>query len=59
MTVKLLIKQHLELLNLKEAAKARLSLFMSKCQIVGNHVSWLICRMYPQIALYAMVMQPI
>ena len=27
---------------LKEAAQIRLSLHMSKCHIVGNHMSWLI-----------------
>ena len=27
----------------KEAAEARLSLHLTKCHIVGNHMSWLIC----------------
>ena len=36
MTVKLLTEQHLELLSLKEAAEARLSVHFSKCHIVGN-----------------------
>ena len=31
----------LELLSLKEAAQARPSLHLSKCHIVGNHMSWL------------------
>ena len=39
MTVKLLTEHHLEFLCLKKAAQARLSLFMSKCHIVGNHMS--------------------
>ena len=39
MTVKLLIEQHLVFLSLKEDAQARLSLHMSKCHIVGNHMS--------------------
>ena len=43
MTVKLLTEHHLELLSLKGAAGARLSLHMSKYHIVGNHVSRLIC----------------
>ena len=38
MTVKLLSKQHLEFLIYQAAAQAYLSLFMSKCHIVGNHV---------------------
>ena len=36
MVVKLLTEHHLEYLSLKEAAKARPSLHMSKCHIVGN-----------------------
>ena len=36
MTVKLLTEHHLEFLSLKETVKARLSLHMSKCHIVGN-----------------------
>ena len=39
MIVKLLTEHHLEFLSLKEAAEARLSLHMSKCYIVGNHMS--------------------
>ena len=39
MIVKLLTEHHLELLSLKEAAAARLSLHMSKYHIVGNHMS--------------------
>ena len=38
MIVKLLTEQHLEFLSLKEAAEARPSLLLSKCQIVGNHL---------------------
>ena len=36
MSVKLLTEHHLEFLSLKGGCKARLSLHMSKCQIVGN-----------------------
>ena len=42
MTVKLLNEQHLEFLSLKEAARARLSLHLSKSHIVGNDMSRLI-----------------
>ena len=38
MSVKLLTEHHLGFLSLKEAAKARLSLHLSKCHIVGNHI---------------------
>ena len=38
MIVNLLTELHLEFLSLKEAAQARLSLHLSKCHIVGNHV---------------------
>ena len=41
MIVKLLTDHHLESLNLKKVAQARLSLFMSKYHIVGNHMSQL------------------
>ena len=45
MSVKLLTKHLLEVLSLNvyanEAAEARLSLHLSKCNIVGNHMSWL------------------
>ena len=42
MTVKLLTEQHLEFSKPeKEASQARLSLFMSKCHIVGNLMSGL------------------
>ena len=37
-SVKLLTEHHLEFLSLKKAAQARLSLHLSKCHIVGNHV---------------------
>ena len=43
MSVTLLTEHHLEFLSLKEAAQACLSLYLSKCQIVGNHMSWLKC----------------
>ena len=43
MTVKLLTEHHLEFLSLKGVAQARLSLHLSKCHIVGNHMSRLIC----------------
>ena len=39
MTVKLLSEHHLEFLRLKGAAQACLSLHLSKCNIVGNHMS--------------------
>ena len=38
MTVKLPTEHHLEFLSLKEAAQVRLSLHLSKCHIVGNHM---------------------
>ena len=40
MTVKLLTKHHLEFISLNEAAQAHMSLHMSKCHIVGNHMLW-------------------
>ena len=44
MTLRVLTEHHLEFLSLeKEAAQARLSLHLSKCHIVGNHMSRLIC----------------
>ena len=36
-------EHHLEFLSLKEAAQARLSLHLSKCHIIGNHMSRLKC----------------
>ena len=39
MTVKLLTEQYLELLSLKGAAQARLSVHLSKYHIVGNLMS--------------------
>ena len=42
MNIKLLTEHHLELLSLKEAVQVRVSIFMSHCHIVGNHMSWLI-----------------
>ena len=41
MTNKLMTEHLLEFLSLKGAAQARLSLHLSKCHIVGNHMSWL------------------
>ena len=43
MSVKLLTEHHLQFLSLKGAAQARLSLHLSKCHIVGNHLPRLIC----------------
>ena len=43
MTVRLLTEHHLEFLNLKGAAQARLCLHLSKCHIVGNNMSRLTC----------------
>ena len=42
MSLKLLTEHHLEFLSLKEAAQACPSLHLSKCHIVGNHMSRLI-----------------
>ena len=42
MSIKLLTQHHLEFLSLKGGCTARLSLHLSKCHIVGNHMSWLI-----------------
>ena len=39
MIVKLLTEHHLEFLSLKDTAQACLSLHLSKCHIVGNHMS--------------------
>ena len=39
MTVKLLTEKHLEILSLKGGCTGGLSLHLSKCHIVGNHVS--------------------
>ena len=41
MSVKLLNKHNFGFLSLKKAAQARLSLHLSKCHIVGNHMSQL------------------
>ena len=43
MNIKLLNEHNLEVLSLKEGYKARLSVFISKCHIVGNHMSRLTC----------------
>ena len=42
MSIKLLTEHHLEFLTLQEATQARLNLHLSKCHIVGNHMSRLI-----------------
>ena len=42
MSVELLTEHYLEFLSLKEAAQACLSLHLSKCNIVGIHMSRLI-----------------
>ena len=53
MNIKLLTEHYLEILSLNEAAQARLSLHLSKCQIVGNHVSRLNCLLkYPLLILH-------
>ena len=41
MSVKLLTKHHLEFLSLKGGCTAHMSLHLSKCQIVGNHMAGL------------------
>ena len=46
MIVKLLIEHHLEFLSLTEATPARLSLHLSKCHFVGNHMPRLVCLYY-------------
>ena len=43
MSIKLLTEQNLGFLSAyKEAAQARLSLHLSNCHVVGNHMSWLL-----------------
>ena len=42
MGVKLLTEHHLEFLSLKAGLQTRLSLHLSNCHIVGNHMSQLI-----------------
>ena len=39
MVVKLMTEHHLEFLSFKEAAEARLSIHLSKCHTVENHIS--------------------
>ena len=39
MIVKLMTEHHLQFLSLKGGAQARLSLHMSKCNIIGNYIS--------------------
>ena len=43
-TVKLRAEHHLEFLSLKGVAHSRPSLYLSKCHIVGNHMSWFILK---------------
>ena len=47
MSVKLLTKHLLEVLSLKEAAQAGLSLHLSKFHIVGNHMQRFIAKTSP------------
>ena len=42
MTVKLLTEHHLEFPSLKGGCTGSSELHMSKCHIVGNHMSWVI-----------------
>ena len=49
---KLLTEHHLEFLNLKVAAQAGLSLHLSKCHIVGNHMSRLKLSIYDTFYLF-------
>ena len=42
MTHRLLTQHHLAFQSIKEAAQSRLSLHLSKCHSVGNHMSWFI-----------------
>ena len=46
MSVNLLTEHHLKFLSLKKAAQAHFSLHLSKCHIVGNHMSLLILLLY-------------
>ena len=39
MSVKLLTKHYLQCISLKEAVQARTNVHLSKCHIVGNHMS--------------------
>ena len=41
MTVKLVTEHNLKFLSSKETAHAHLNIFMFKCHIVGNQMSWL------------------
>ena len=50
MSVKLLTEHDLKFLSLIEAAQAGLSLHLSKCHIVGNHMSQLICILTADLA---------
>ena len=44
MNIKPLTEHHLKFLSLKGATQARLNLYLSKCLIVGSHMSRLICK---------------
>ena len=43
MIAKLVTEHYLKFLSLKKAAQAGLSLYLSKCHIVENHILGLIC----------------
>ena len=43
MNIKLLTEHYLEFLSLNGGRRGFLSLYLSKCHIVGNHMSRLIC----------------
>ena len=57
-SVKLFTKHYLEFLSLTggTAAKAGLSLHLSKCHIVGNHTSWLKCILFIAVSLFCLVL---
>ena len=39
------------------AVQARLSPYLPKCHIVGNHMSWLICRLRPFLGVQNLIFQ--
>ena len=49
MSLKLLTEHDLDFLSLKEAARAPLSLHLSKCHIVGNHMPRLNFHLFPYL----------
>ena len=60
MIVKLLTEHHLKFLSLKEEAQTRLSLHLSKCQIVGNLMPRLISyyhRVIMQVSLIRQILR--